>query len=149
MDIIKGVPLYNKDGKPICFICGKSFERLIAHVRQKHHMQGYEYRKNYGFCKSFAFISQNSKEKISKITKGHKHIIFNNLIKAGNKTRFFNGHNICSHEIMEQRLNIIKNNKLKRKLKQKSHCIDCDKELSTRKSKRCLKCHLKKLNKKG
>lgn len=38
---LKGEVKYREDGKPICHICGRSFNKLMLHVYQVHNMTSY------------------------------------------------------------------------------------------------------------
>lgn len=101
----KGVQKYDKQGRPICEICGKGFDRLITHTRQTHGIPGPEYREVFGFCKSFSFISKRSKEIARERALSHfSTVIEGNLIRGGAKERFKAGHKKCKHKITAQRL---------------------------------------------
>lgn len=84
---------YDKEGKPICHICGKSFKKLLAHVWQKHRMSAYDYKKHFGLettksimCKeSIEIARQRNLENYDKVVK-------NNLIRKGENTRFKKGY---------------------------------------------------------
>ncbi len=84
---------YDKEGKPICHICGKSFKKLLSHVWQKHKMSAYDYKKHFGLettksimCKeSIEIARQRNLENYDKVVK-------NNLIRKGENTRFKEGY---------------------------------------------------------
>lgn len=140
---ILGVQQYDKNKKPICAICGKSYDRLLTHVRQAHKMPSDVYRKRFGFCRSFSFISQQSKEKAkSRLLENYDLVVTENLINKGKKTRVKKGERRFDHTMTPQRLLIIAENRSKQDLsKPKAYCIDCGIVVSTRKTKLCLRCY--------
>lgn len=111
-----GIQEYDKEGKLICKICGKSFHRLIAHVRQYHKIDGNLYRNIYGFCKTYAFISDKSKQ-ISREKVLNNPKIINNLVVNGKDSRFYSKHKKCVHIMTPQRKLIIEKNKSYIKIK--------------------------------
>ncbi len=139
-----GVQEYDYEGKPICAECGKSFHRVLAHVRQAHNLTGAEYRSKFGFCVSFAFISPESAEKVrAKTLKNAPLVIEHNLKRGGRKTRFKKGvPSVSRGKMTPQRYLIIKQNKSKRILKPKPVCA-CGNLLTSRKTKRCQTCYIK------
>lgn len=87
-----GIIEYDFDGKPICEICGKSFSRVLSHVRQKHDMTEREYKLKFGFDLKKGICSQDSSEKSrERALKNYDKVIAENLIKNGQKSRFKNG----------------------------------------------------------
>jgi hypothetical protein len=87
-----GIIEYNEDGQPKCEICGEHFERVAAHVRQKHEISAREYKKQYGFDLSKGICSKESSEKSrEKAYDNYDKVIGNNLVKNGEPTRFKNG----------------------------------------------------------
>ena len=58
-----GILEYNEEGKPKCEICGKFFNRVISHVRQKHFLNEREYKKQFGFELKKGICSKESSEK--------------------------------------------------------------------------------------
>lgn len=71
-------------------------------------MTGLEYRKKFGFCKSFAFISEESRQKVrEKTLANYDTVIAKNLIENGKKTRCVKGHNKFKHVMTKQRLLIL------------------------------------------
>ena len=84
-----GVTEYNKEGKAKCEICGKYFDRVSSHVRQKHNMSAYEYKKAYGLDTRKGICSEKSRKKSSKKTyENYEKVIAENLINKGFSTRF-------------------------------------------------------------
>lgn len=89
---MKGVIEYDQDGKPICSICGKSFNRLLSHVRQKHHINEREYKLMNGLDLKKGICSKESSQKSREAAlNNYDKVIAKNLIKGGEKTRFKDG----------------------------------------------------------
>ena len=132
------------NGKCVCALCGKAFDRLLAHVRQNHAINAEEYRKEYGFCKGFAFISFISAEKTRLKTLNYlKQHGKEELIAKGMKTRF-NLERKQDHTMTPQRYLIIEENKSKRIIKPNRKCITCENFVSDRiHGKRCQGCYIK------
>lgn len=87
-----GVIEYDPDGKPICEICGKSFERVISHVRQKHFLSEKEYKVQFGFDLGKGICSKESAEKSRiKALENYDKVVGKNLILNGEKSRFKKG----------------------------------------------------------
>lgn len=87
-----GIIEYDSDGKPICEICKKSFDRVISHVRQKHNISEKEYKLLYGFDLGKGICSKESSLKTSEKTiSNYGRCIEINLIKNGSKFRFKKG----------------------------------------------------------
>jgi len=89
MNMIK----YDKNGLPTCELCGKSFSRLMAHVRQTHNMNARSYKKQFGLDISIGILSKESRLKSSKaVHKNYAKVVTENLIKKGKKTRYKDNH---------------------------------------------------------
>ena len=87
-----GIIEYDDAGKPICEICGKSFNRVLSHVRQKHDMTEKEYKLEFGFDLGKGICSLESAEKSRiKALENYDLVIAQNLINNGSKTRFEKG----------------------------------------------------------
>jgi len=85
----KGEILYDKDNKPICHICGQSFHRLMTHVRQKHKMSAYEYKKHYGLDTTKGIASKQSSELArQRVYENYENVIVPNLLNSGKSTQF-------------------------------------------------------------
>jgi hypothetical protein len=83
---------YDNNGKPICEICGKSFNRLLSHVRQKHEINEREYKLTYGLDLKKGICSKESSEKTRiKTLENFDKVIAKNLLKNGEKSRFKKG----------------------------------------------------------
>lgn len=88
----KGVIRYDKAGKPICEICGKSFSRLMSHVRQKHYMTARDYKEKFGLDVKKGICSEESSERTRvKTLENYDTVIKQNLIQKGSESRFKDG----------------------------------------------------------
>jgi hypothetical protein len=84
-----GILEYNEEGKPKCEICGKFFNRVISHVRQKHFLNEKEYKKQFGFDLKRGICSKESSEKSRiKTLDNYEKCINQNLKIKGLKNRF-------------------------------------------------------------
>jgi len=99
-----------ENGKPICEICGKAFNRVISHVRQKHDMSEKEYKIQFGFDLYKGICSLESAEKSRiKALENYDLVIAQNLINNGSKTRFVKGGNgRTKDKVSEQTRNALK-----------------------------------------
>lgn len=87
-----GVIEYNADGQPMCEICGKHFERVLAHARQKHHISEREYKLQFGFDLIKGICSKRSAEKTRiKTLQNYDKVIAINLTEKGKNSRFIEG----------------------------------------------------------
>ena len=88
----KGIIRYDKDGLPICEICGGSFDRLLAHVRQKHFIAAREYKITYGLDVKKGITSRRSAEKSRQaVMENYDKVVGENLLKGGEGSRFEKG----------------------------------------------------------
>ena len=84
-----GILEYNEEGKPKCEICGKFFNRVLSHVRQKHFLNEIEYKKQFGFDLKKGICSKESSEKSRiKTLDNYEKCINQNLKIKGFKNRF-------------------------------------------------------------
>ena len=84
-----GILEYNEEGEPKCEICGKFFNRVISHVRQKHFLNEKEYKKQFGFDLKRGICSKESSEKSRiKTLDNYEKCINQNLKIKGFKNRF-------------------------------------------------------------
>lgn len=87
-----GVIEYNEDGQPMCEICGKHFERVIVHARQKHQISEREYKLQFGFNLKKGICSKESSEKSrERVFENYEQCIGKNLELLGQKSRFKDG----------------------------------------------------------
>lgn len=88
-----GVIEYDNNGLPICEICGKSFNRVLSHVRQKHDMNERDYKLKFGFDLRKGICSKESSEATRvKTLENYDKVIGQNLLNGGVKSRFTDGH---------------------------------------------------------
>lgn len=87
-----GIIEYNAEGKPKCEICEEYFDRVAAHVRQKHDISAREYKIKYGFDLKKGICSKESKIKSrERVLENYDKVVSDNLIKKGENTRFKEG----------------------------------------------------------
>ena len=87
-----GEVIYDDKGKPTCHICGRSFNKLLNHVWQKHGLSAREYKIKFGLNVSHGIISQATREKLQEsVHNNYSKVVEINLIKKGRKTRFKKG----------------------------------------------------------
>lgn len=110
-----GVIEYDDDGKPICEICKKSFNRVLSHVRQTHQISEREYKIEYGFDLIKGICSKESSEKTREATlANYDKCIGNNLICGGEKTRFNVGSQGRTKDLVQEQTRL----RLKERLKE-------------------------------
>ena len=84
-----GIIEYNDEGLPMCEICGKHFNRVISHVRQKHDMNERDYKLLFGFDLNKGVCSKESSERSRiKAFENYDTVIAINLKEKGCKSRF-------------------------------------------------------------
>jgi len=87
-----GIIEYDKNGKPICEICKKSFKRVLTHARQKHFICEKEYKLRFGLDIGKGICSKESAERSRDATlANYDTCIGKNLLHCGSKTRFIKG----------------------------------------------------------
>lgn len=83
---------YDLDGRPICHICGRAYNKLMQHARLKHGLSALEYKKSFGLNVSKGIIATRTAEILrSYVDKNYEVVVENNLLKNGRKTRFETG----------------------------------------------------------
>lgn len=94
-------------GKIVCEICGKSFDRVCAHARQKHNISAREYKRMFGLDAIKGICSERS-SRLSRVRVYENYeCIAINLIESGKKTRFKKGsegrtRDKCSKETLDR-----------------------------------------------
>ncbi len=87
-----GVVSYDDQGKVICHKCGRSFNKLITHVIQKHNMTSREYKKKYGLDMIKGVMSKKSTMLARRnVYLNYDQCVQKNLLKKGSNTRFIDG----------------------------------------------------------
>jgi hypothetical protein len=110
-----GVIEYNANGKPMCEICGKYYDRVIPHARQKHNISEKEYKIQFGFDRIKGICSKQSAEKSRlKVFENYDKVIKINLTQKGEKSRFSKGSIGRPKEVMSEqtRLKLVERIKL-------------------------------------
>lgn len=81
---------YNKPapGKYPCPMCEGHYKALMRHVRQRHGMMAAEFKEEYGYMRNRSFIQPEEVEQKRETLEENPHIIKENLLKAGQKSRF-------------------------------------------------------------
>lgn len=87
-----GEIIYDKEGKPICHICGKSFKKLMSHVHQKHGLSAREYKIEFGLETTKSIMCKESIELARKRNlENYDKVVVQNLVSKGGETRFKKG----------------------------------------------------------
>lgn len=87
-----GIIEYNGDGLPKCELCGKYFNRVLAHVRQQHAMTEREYKIMFGFNLGKGIISAQSRAKSRQaVLNNFETVVQQNLTSKGENSRFKQG----------------------------------------------------------
>ncbi len=110
---MKGVVREDPDGKIICEICGKSFHRLLTHVRQKHGITAKEYKLRFGLDNRKGICSTESSLRSRDKVLSNPTIIQENLIKGGSKNRFKEGSKGRTKDKVSEQTRIMLKNRLK------------------------------------
>jgi hypothetical protein len=109
-----GIIEYDDNGKPICEICKKSFDRVISHVRQKHQISEYEYKIIFGFDLGKGICSKESAKKTRiKTFSNYNKCINKNLIISGIQTRFNKGCNGRTKDMVQEQTRLMLKKRLK------------------------------------
>lgn len=109
-----GIIEYDDEGKPICEICKKSFNRVISHVRQKHNITEKEYKNKFGFDSKKGICSKESSNiSREKIFQNYDKCITKNLIINGEKSRYKKGDEGRTKEMVSEQTRM----RLKKRLK--------------------------------
>ena len=75
---------YDKNGKVICHICGKSFSKLSSHTVQAHNINSNTYKEMFGLKKTCKLTSKSLSEYFKNKTR-------KDITKHSNKTQFKKG----------------------------------------------------------
>ena len=87
-----GIIRYDKEGKPICEICGKAFKRPLSHARQKHGISARDYKIRFGYDTVKGICSQESHDLArERVYKNASLCIDKNLLNKGKATRLQKG----------------------------------------------------------
>lgn len=87
-----GEVTYNEDGKPICHICGKAYNKILTHAWQVHKICAREYKEKFGLDVIKGIMSEEStKIARQRAFENAEVVIEKNLILGGKRTRFVKG----------------------------------------------------------
>lgn len=53
---------FDEEGKLICHICGRSYDKLASHIRGKHRISEKEYKERFGLNRTYRLTSEKIKE---------------------------------------------------------------------------------------
>lgn len=99
------------EGRPICHICGKAYNKILTHVWQVHELNAYEYKKKFGLDTTKGIMSEKSTKLASiRANENYEISIKENLIINGKGTRFKEGHDGRTKDLVSEqtRLRLIK-----------------------------------------
>lgn len=114
-----GVIEYDPDGKPICHICGESYDKVLSHAYHTHGITAYDYKKEFGLDVTKGIISEQAKKTAKEnVLRYYNRVIAENLTKRGQTTRFKKGHKGRTKAQMSEqtRLRLVHQNKKTRKI---------------------------------
>lgn len=80
---------YDKNGKVICHICGRSFTRLGSHIKESHGMTIAEYKEEFGLCNHTKTTEKEYSQTMRE--SAYKNGIVEQLIENGKSTRIQKG----------------------------------------------------------
>lgn len=84
-----GEVTYNHEGKPICHICGKAYNKVLSHAYHIHEIRAREYKEEFGLDVIKGIMSEESTELASKRNEENRELVVKeNLVKKGKETRF-------------------------------------------------------------
>lgn len=88
----KGEVAYAPDGTVICHICGRSYNKVLAHVWQVHNMTEKEYKDEFDLIHRNGLVSESTKVKLQKaVVDNYDKVVTDNLVNGGKSTRFKSG----------------------------------------------------------
>lgn len=89
----KGEVAYDEQGRPICHVCGRAFNRVTSHANNAHGLSAYEYKEKFGLNNNTGLLIESTKNKLrNHIKNNYKKVVEDNLINKGKKYRFEDGH---------------------------------------------------------
>jgi hypothetical protein len=90
-----------------CLICEKKFIRPLSHVWQKHGINHKEYKEQFGLDVQKGIATEEYKERMREHIKQNPHVILENLLIHGKKTRIKKGQ-VIPYERSQQTLERLK-----------------------------------------
>lgn len=83
---------YDDLGRPICHICGRAFDKLLTHVKQRHKMSPEEYKAKFELESGAGLISDKVRDVTRQnVINNYEKVVVENLLKNGTATRFQKG----------------------------------------------------------
>lgn len=114
---------YSPEGKPICHICCKAYDKVLAHVWQVHKLSAREYKRDYGLDVIKGIMSEESTEIARQRNKeNYDLVVEENLLDKGEETRFKEGFKGRTRDQMSEqtRRRLVKQaNRIRKKRKEK------------------------------
>lgn len=86
-----GVVEYDKQGRPICHVCGMAFDKLIEHTKRKHGLDTVAYRQMFGLMFSARLTGPKYHEKMQKHAEENKTHLKNFETTHSGETRYTSG----------------------------------------------------------
>lgn len=84
---------YDMEGRPICHICGRAYNKLMQHARLKHGLSALEYKRSFGLNVSKGIISLRTADILRfHVEKNYEKVVEGNLLVNGVNTRFEAGY---------------------------------------------------------
>ena len=83
---------YDSEGRPICHICGRAFNKLMAHVSQLHKMDATVYKEKFELERGRGILSEKTRKLLhDNVMENYDVVVTENLKVKGESTRFKNG----------------------------------------------------------
>ena len=87
-----GVVEYDDQGRVICHICGRAYEKLSNHIIYRHKLTVKEYKKKFELNDCTGLASDLVKQKLrDKVKQNYDSVVKENLISNGKNTRYKKG----------------------------------------------------------
>ena len=87
-----GEVVYDDMGRPICHICGRAFDKLLAHVKQRHGIDAATYKEIYGLDSGKGILSEKVRTTLhNNVMMNYDKVVVENLKVKGEGTRFKSG----------------------------------------------------------
>lgn len=109
----KGVISRDEEGRVICHVCGRAYDKLTVHVQQRHKMSKEHYLETYGLNRGAKLTSINHNHKLKKMIKVQSNL--QNIAEVGKETRFKKGQ-VGARKNLETRLQTLLERKGKKYL---------------------------------
>ncbi len=83
---------YDEMGRPICHVCGRAFDKLLTHAKQRHNMSAAEYKEKFGLDSTKGVISEKTRTTLhNNVMINYDKVVVENLKVKGEGTRFKKG----------------------------------------------------------